>query len=158
MVNNYGLNIEPFNSREACEIQIPVKRAFQKFQKKESIDIKKKSSKENKGDNEKNFILCRACRNEVTSIDTKISVNSSHIHTFSNPEGIVYEIGCFSLARGCINVGNPTIAFTWFPGFSWNFALCAQCLVHLGWKYQSPGEAFFGLILENIVEGGRNEV
>ena len=101
---------------------------------------------------EKNDVLCRICKYNISSIDDMIEVNGSHQHTFKNPVGIVYRIRCFSSASGCMLIGAPTTDNTWFPGFSWNFALCSQCFSHLGWFYQSVQMTFFGLILENIIE------
>ena len=101
---------------------------------------------------EKNDVLCGVCKHNISSMDEMIEVNGSHQHTFKNPVGIVYRIRCFSSASGCMLIGAPTTANTWFPGFSWNFALCSQCFSHLGWFYQSTHMNFFGLILENIIE------
>ena len=101
---------------------------------------------------QKGPILCAACRSPVTSSDRAIAVQGSHRHLFMNPAGIVYEIGCFSSAGGCAVHGHPTMEFTWFAGFTWQFALCGHCMCHLGWFYSAPGGAsFFGLILENIL-------
>ena len=101
---------------------------------------------------EKSEILCRVCKNKISSLDEMVSIDGHHRHTFTNPLGIVYEIGCFSAANGCMVLGSPTLEHTWFPGFSWNFALCSQCFSHLGWYYQSAGKSFFGLILKNLLE------
>ncbi len=81
-----------------------------------------------------------------------ITIQGQHSHTFTNPAGILYTIGCFSKADGCIVHGMPTTEFTWFEGFRWSIALCGGCLIHLGWFYQSGSEAFFGMILDRLVE------
>lgn len=101
---------------------------------------------------EKNAILCRSCKNKITSIDEMIEVNTQHKHVFKNPIGIVYHIACYLNAKGCLVVGNPTDEHTWFPGFHWRLALCSQCFSHLGWFFESSVESFFGLILDNLVE------
>lgn len=100
---------------------------------------------------EKKSILCKYCRNEVTSAEHTIIINGNHSHTFTNPAGITFTIGCFSEAWGCIAYGIPTYEHTWFPGYSWSIALCARCYVHLGWYYQSGRNFFFGLILNNLI-------
>ncbi len=83
-----------------------------------------------------------------------MEVEGKHMHVFSNPEGIVFQIGCFSSADGCVNRGVPTTEFTWFTGFSWRFSFCSNCYIHLGWFYQSKGvENFYGLILDRLAEG-----
>ncbi len=99
-----------------------------------------------------NLILCKNCRNRITSADNGIELYGQHRHTFSNPYGILFEIGCFASADGCLNQGMPTTEFTWFKGFSWRYALCSKCHLHLGWHYQSRGGGFYGLILDNLIE------
>lgn len=100
-------------------------------------------------------ILCKACGHRITSIDYIISVGGQHRHTFTNPAGLTFEIGCFSHADGCYVYGVPTPHYTWFPGFSWCFAFCSRCATHLGWLYRSSlsgREGFFGLIAARLIE------
>ena len=97
-------------------------------------------------------IYCRACGRVVTSRDRKIEVQGSHTHTFFNPAGIVFELGCYSLAPGCQRAGVATSNFTWFAGYSWRYALCRQCRGHLGWFFATAGNSFFGLIPANLIE------
>ncbi len=82
----------------------------------------------------------------------RISVESSHNHTFFNPAGIVFEIGCFSKAPGCGIVGEASSEFSWFAGTKWTTAICSGCLCHLGWLFEGRGEPFFGLILTSLIE------
>ncbi len=99
-------------------------------------------------------IFCRHCTRLITFPDQRIVVDGAFKHTFFNPEGIVFEIGCFQTAAGCIAVGEATAEFTWFKGFSWRICLCAGCHVHLGWQYRSAGGSrFFGLILDRLRTG-----
>lgn len=96
-------------------------------------------------------IFCRSCGHPVTYPDQQIPVDDAFRHTFFNPEGIVFEIGCFRTAGGCIAIGRETDEFTWFPGFSWRICLCGRCHVHLGWQYRSRQKKFFfGLILDRL--------
>ena len=97
-------------------------------------------------------IYCRACGRAVTSRNQKIEVQGSHRHTFFNPAGIVFELGCYGLARGCQRAGVASSDFTWFAGYSWRYALCRQCRSHLGWFFAKAGHSFFGLISANLIE------
>jgi hypothetical protein len=97
-------------------------------------------------------ILCRACGKVVTSRDEKIVVGGSHAHTFFNPAGIVFELGCFRKAPGCRNSGRATSEFTWFAGYVWRFARCSNCGAHLGWFFEGRDSTFFGLILTKLQE------
>lgn len=96
-------------------------------------------------------IVCRACRSTVTTGREAVSINAGHYHTFFNPAGIVYEIRCFSRATGTIIHGEPTNDFTWFKGYSWQYCLCARCLVHLGWFFRSDAGSFYGLIAAKLL-------
>ena len=81
-----------------------------------------------------------------------MQVEGRHEHTFVNPSGITFHIGCFASAKGCRVEGNPTREFTWFPGFDWSFALYRNCGIHLGWYYDSQdADGFFGLVLARLV-------
>ena len=97
-------------------------------------------------------IICKFCNYIVTYRDNIIEINGSHSHVCTNPAGNTYRIGCFSNADGCMIHGELTIEYTWFPGFLWNYAVCAQCNNHLGWFYQASKQAFYGLILNNLIE------
>ena len=104
------------------------------------------------GISENNFIICSNCRNPVAIPEHIITVNEQHTHTFKNPEGVTYEIGCFSLAEGCAVYGEATLEHTWFDGFTWSLSICSNCLTHLGWFYESGDESFFGLILDLLTD------
>jgi hypothetical protein len=103
---------------------------------------------------ENEYILCARCRRVITTAAHRIDVNGSHLHTFANPHGIVFEIGCFRGATGCTYQGAMTDDFSWFPGFGWKITGCGTCLTHLGWLFISGnGGNFHGLILDRLVEG-----
>jgi hypothetical protein len=98
------------------------------------------------------YILCRQCLHVITSPTERIPVEGSHEHTFANPHGIVFEIGCFGSVTGCGYAGPFSNEFSWFKGFSWRVAVCIRCLTHLGWLFSSTGyESFHGLILDRLV-------
>lgn len=97
-------------------------------------------------------IHCKVCGKAVTSRDEKIAVQGSHTHTFFNPAGVVFELGCYSAASGCYSAGEATSEFTWFANYVWRFALCRGCKSHLGWFFETSESSFFGLILVNLKE------
>ncbi len=101
---------------------------------------------------EERRVLCRECLHAVTREQDRTEVHGAHQHTFANPSGIVFTIGCFRSADGCGAAGSPTDEFTWFAGFSWRVAVCAACLAHLGWLFSSAsGANFWGLILDHLI-------
>lgn len=97
-------------------------------------------------------LCCRVCRRPVTDTASRMAVAGAHRHTFTNPAGVVYEIGCFAGAPGCVAAGPLTADYSWFAGYRWCFALCADCGAHLGWRYKAGEGGFYGLILANLVE------
>lgn len=134
--------------------QIQPQRTLKSSDQKTGAGIEIKTEKKF-GLKEDHLILCKNCGSIVTAPEHIIAVNGHHTYTFTNPSGITYRIGCFSSAHGCITDGDPTLDHTWFEGFSWNYALCLNCLIHLGWYYQRGDEGFFGLILDNLEDNTR---
>lgn len=97
-------------------------------------------------------IVCRQCLHTITSSTERTLVNGAHAHTFANPEGILFEIGCYRNAWGCGYVGPSSPQFTWFAGYLWRISICANCHVHLGWRFAAPaGDFFHGLITSQIL-------
>lgn len=100
-------------------------------------------------------LVCSACGERITSVRDRVEINGNHAHTFTNPHGFSFDIGCFRSAPGCRPFGEATEAWTWFHGYAWRVAVCAGCGTHLGWGYErSPADAhaagFFGLILDRL--------
>ena len=95
-------------------------------------------------------LLCVACGHRITDEDYRTEMSGAHSHTFVNPAGFQYVIGCFTAAPGCIHLGNTESHFSWFPGWSWQLAACGQCRAHLGWIYRNAGEQFHGLIADRL--------
>jgi hypothetical protein len=98
-------------------------------------------------------LYCALCGHAITSEAEKIEMNGDHRHTFFNPAGIVYELGCFHRAPGCLIGEEISADFTWFAGYVWSLALCGSCLAHLGWCFSSDSTSFFGLIGKNLRRG-----
>ncbi len=99
---------------------------------------------------EERRLFCAACRNPITTQDDRISVQGGQEHTFTNPHGYQFHIGCFRQTRGCAHIGEETSAWSWFKGFTWRIALCSNCNTHLGWRFQAPDDQFHGLILNRL--------
>ncbi|MEM9624378.1 MAG: cereblon family protein [Pseudomonadota bacterium] len=98
------------------------------------------------------FVYCATCSHILTRIDYKIEVNGGFAHTFTNPHNFTFHIGCFSQALGCDIAGEPQAADSWFYGYVWRLASCAECHNHLGWYFSRHNDFFYGLILDRIQE------
>jgi hypothetical protein len=104
---------------------------------------------------EEECILCRQCHQAITKPAERIAMQGSHRHTFANPHGIVFEIGCFRSVKGCGYTGVASDDFSWFTGYSWRVCFCTMCLTHLGWVFSlKGGDIFHGLILDRLIEPG----
>ena len=95
---------------------------------------------------------CVQCLHPVTDRDAHIEMAGSHLHVFTNPGGFTYELALYAYAN-CIVYGESTKEYTWFSGYAWQLALCANCQEHLGWRYlKTDSAAFYGLIWERLIE------
>ena len=114
---------------------------------------KGKTKKENqKKSEEEKYILCLQCENKISRPIYRMSHQGSFDHTFLNPAGDLFHIGCFEQANGCVVLGVPSSEWAWFHGCQWQVAVCGQCLTHLGGFFQSEKESpFFGLILDALI-------
>lgn len=95
------------------------------------------------------WLLCRACDQRITPDAARIPVGQQHEHTFTNPHGFVFHIGCFDDAPGVLEEGQPESRWSWFSGYAWQIVICQQCRWQLGW-YFSNGNGFYGLILDRL--------
>ena len=98
------------------------------------------------------FWVCARCAGFVAEDRARIEVGGAHIHSFINPEGAIFRVGCFAVAPGALPWGEPSRHWTWFAGFEWQAAMCRGCAAHLGWGYTAEGRRFVALILDRIVE------
>jgi hypothetical protein len=101
-------------------------------------------------------IVCRQCLHVITSDAERLIMHGAHAHTFANPEGIVFEIACYRNASGCGYLGPASSEFTWFAGYVWRIAVCANCHIHLGWRFTAAdGNFFHGLITSRLIVSAR---
>ena len=101
---------------------------------------------------EEGMLRCKQCEAGITKRGDQTTRAGKHQHTFFNPAGIVYEIGCFQRATGCLIEGEKSREFSWFADYSWQISFCRSCTTHLGWFFSSGDDTFFGLILNRLTE------
>jgi hypothetical protein len=102
--------------------------------------------------NATHWIVCATCAQPITTASQRLSVSGRHLHEFMNPDGQRFVVACFSGASGLLGGGEPSTVWTWFPGYTWQIALCQGCTTHLGWIYRSQSELFYGLIWDRLAE------
>ena len=99
------------------------------------------------------LVCCKVCSAVLTRRRFAMTVNGSHAHQCVNPHGFEFHLGCYQEALGCAISGERTHADSWFPGFQWRYATCAECQQHVGWYFDRSGEHFYGLIFDRIQAG-----
>lgn len=95
-------------------------------------------------------VRCAQCRTIITQSDSAMEMAGAHQHILTNPAGVRFTVVVYRDAR-CDVIGLPSAEHTWFTGYVWQVALCAQCGIHLGWCYshaQIPD--FYGLIASHL--------
>lgn len=128
-------------------------RAVPDIQNKDGTDVLLKDKAVEDDSDQGKHILCRRCGYLITLTSARMTVHGSHEHSFANPHGLVFRIGCFSTAGGCAYADSLSNEFTWFKGYWWRISVCGSCLVHLGWLFVSDsGSSFNGLILDALIE------
>lgn len=94
-------------------------------------------------------LICRLCKQVITFESERMEVHGKHHHDMTNPAGYQFHIGCFAIAPGCAEIGQPVSKDTWFPGSEWQISLCSSCGEHLGWKFSGVND-FYGLVLARL--------
>ena len=98
------------------------------------------------------WLVCAHCRALIAEGRARIEVDGAFAHSFINPEGAIFRVGCFAVAPGVVPWGEPSKHWTWFAGFEWRAAVCRGCASHLGWVYTAETASFVALILDRLVE------
>lgn len=115
-------------------------------------DVRQPERHDAADDDDGRVLVCAACLQSVTTTSARIEMSGSHAHSFSNPHGILFHIGCFAVAPGCGAVSEASLRHTWFPGYTWQIAVCLGCGEHLGWLFRSGDSRFHGLIFDRLAE------
>lgn len=116
-----------------------------------SSGLKLKNESEFKRGTDEAGVYCKQCQNRITHPSHAIEMQGTHHHVFTNPEGVIFEIGLYDQAE-CLAISPAVLEHTWFAGYAWQIMVCAECTLHLGWSYSKhDSPAFYGLILDRII-------
>jgi cereblon len=81
-------------------------------------------------------ILCKQCRALISHMEALFPMDAERIsHVYANPAGFLHEVLTATAAQGLAVAGPPTTEFSWFPGYAWEIAFCANCGSHIGWSF-----------------------
>jgi hypothetical protein len=106
------------------------------------------------GPDEPAVLACSRCHEAITTEADWLEVSGAREHTFMNPHGFCFRIGCFGAARSLVASGDWSDEWSWFPPCAWQVQQCARCGEHLGWLFRSPERRFYGLVLDRLVRLG----
>lgn len=92
-------------------------------------------------------LICVSCHNPVTTVAERFAIDGKSSFHFVNPNGYQFDLCVYRNALGCYPSGTPNRQHSWFEPYSWQYAQCDQCELHLGWYYiDENGDSFWGLI------------
>lgn len=96
-------------------------------------------------------LCCASCVTTIARRENIFAMSSEGLHSnYCNPGGYVHDIVTLSKVSNVVLSGNPSLEFSWFPGYTWTIAVCLQCGSHLGWRFDSTKKSlrprmFWGL-------------
>ncbi|KAL8171665.1 hypothetical protein V2J09_023469 [Rumex salicifolius] len=82
---------------------------------------------------------CVCCKNCKTLVgkrsDMLVMSSEGPMSAYVNPHGFVHETMTLLKANGLSLVGQADTRYSWFPGYAWTIAECANCGTHMGWLF-----------------------
>ncbi len=121
-----------------------------KEQDRQALDSQLSNLIDDEAPDPSQLIVCAACSYVVTQQSQATQVQGSHQHRCTNPHGFEFLVDCYGQALGCDIVGERHHADSWFAGYQWRIATCADCQQHLGWYFDQADHFFYGLITDRI--------
>ncbi|XP_024384992.1 uncharacterized protein [Physcomitrium patens] len=103
-------------------------------------------------------LRCKCCMALITRrSDMLVMSADGPISAYVNAHGYVHETLTLARARGLVLNGQPNTANSWFPGYAWVLAECAECTEHMGWRFtavnkESRPKAFWGIRRSQLAE------
>jgi hypothetical protein len=100
---------------------------------------------------------CRACHQALSrETDLVVITGGTSRHKFVNPAGVMHELITVTDVQGVEQHGERTLAFSWFPGWSWQFTSCGSCHAFLGWCFEATSAdrlppKFHGLRIQAVI-------
>nr|XP_024396736.1 protein cereblon-like isoform X4 [Physcomitrium patens] len=103
-------------------------------------------------------LRCKCCMAPIARrSDMLVMSADGPISAYVNAHGFVHETLTLARARGLMLNGQPNTANSWFPGYAWVLAECAECTEHMGWRFtavdkESRPKAFWGIRRSQLAE------
>uniref|UniRef100_A0A182MDL1 Protein cereblon n=1 Tax=Anopheles culicifacies TaxID=139723 RepID=A0A182MDL1_9DIPT len=104
------------------------------------------------------YFICKRCESEIANYDDMFAMSKQGVQTsYCNPAGHVHDTLTVHKTKenSTLPVDRPSTNYSWFPGYSWQIIVCANCRQHLGWKFVAEKKnvlpkSFYGLSGTNI--------
>ncbi|CAH0664252.1 unnamed protein product [Spodoptera exigua] len=86
----------------------------------------------------KSVLCCSSCMAQIARKEHIFPMSSEGVHSnYTNLGGYMHDILTVSEACNVETNGAPSAEYSWFPGYTWTVALCANCMVHVGWRFEA---------------------
>ncbi|XP_074286975.1 uncharacterized protein LOC141612156 [Silene latifolia] len=86
-------------------------------------------------------VRCKNCQTVIARrSDLLVMSNEGPLGTYVNPYGCVHETVTLHKANGLALIGRPSTESSWFPGYAWTIANCANCERHMGWLFTATNK------------------
>uniref|UniRef100_A0A182WK39 Protein cereblon n=1 Tax=Anopheles minimus TaxID=112268 RepID=A0A182WK39_9DIPT len=104
------------------------------------------------------YFICKRCESEIANYDDMFAMSKQGVQSsYCNPGGCVHDTLTVHKTKenSTVPIERPSTNFTWFPGYSWQIIVCANCRQYLGWKFVAEKKnvmpkSFYGLSGTNI--------
>jgi hypothetical protein len=115
------------------------------------------STEKDGDDKNRSTYTCVRCGAPIANSGALIRVDGAEEHSFVNPTGVVCNFRTFGRCANVLALQELYLEHSWFSGYGWRFLLCAECSLHLGWRYDAVARnrqprAFFGVLIESVKE------
>ncbi|XP_055534051.1 protein cereblon-like [Wyeomyia smithii] len=102
--------------------------------------------------------LCAKCDLWIADYADMFAMSNQGVSSsYCNPSGFVHEtLTVYQTQPNVIRTTTkPSTEFSWFPGYSWQIAICNVCSIHIGWKFVATKRSlkprkFYGLCSKSI--------
>uniref|UniRef100_A0A7S4UPL4 Protein cereblon n=1 Tax=Guillardia theta TaxID=55529 RepID=A0A7S4UPL4_GUITH len=101
-------------------------------------------------------MTCIRCRINICDYKQSFCMSAEGpVSVYVNPAGVVHSTVTFYAARNLRLIGERSTQHSWFPGYAWRIAVCANCGTHMGWRFSCVKEdsiprSFWGLCRDSL--------
>ncbi|XP_055617888.1 protein cereblon-like [Toxorhynchites rutilus septentrionalis] len=101
---------------------------------------------------------CKKCDRRIANYVDMFAMSKQGVSSsYCNPSGFIHEtLTVYRVVpKTARTTTKPSTDFSWFPGYSWQIAVCNACNNHIGWKFAATKrnykpKKFYGLCGKSI--------